>query len=268
MDREIRVTSKDNAAVKHYRQLCERKRTRKQEKLFVAEGLRIVRDALQYSGCVETVFVTDTAWEKYSTDLTSCGACIMHVTDEVGNSMAETEHTQGVFAICRLPELRLTEDTIQPNGRYLVLCDLQDPGNMGTILRTADALGIDAVLLCRSCEPYSPKVVRATMGALFRIPIYEEADEQTIAGMLHSKGIRSLAAVLDDTAVSVTECGLGMGCAVWIGNEGNGLPDAAVRLCDQNIIIPMQGEAESLNAAMAAGILMWEMMKTGEEKHG
>lgn len=263
MDRKLRITSKDNAAIKHYRQLCERKKIRKQEKLFVAEGLRIVRDALQYPGRVGTVFVTDTAWEKYDTDLTNIGAHIIHITDEVGDSMAETEHTQGVFAICCLPELHLTENVIRQDGRYLVLCDLQDPGNMGTILRTADALGIDAVLLCRSCEPYSPKVVRATMGALFRILVYEEPDERTIAEMLRDKGIRSFAAVLDDTAVPVTECGLGTGCAIWIGNEGNGLSDEAVSVCDKHMIIPMQGQAESLNAAMAAGILMWEMMKTG-----
>ncbi len=268
MDREVRITSKENPAIRHYRQLCERKRIRKQEKLFVAEGLRIVRDALQYAGRVGTVFVTDTAWEKYGADLISRGATIIHITDEVGNSMAATEHTQGVFAVCRLPEMRLTEHVIRQNGSYLVLCDLQDPGNMGTILRTADALGIDAVLLCRSCEPYSPKVVRAAMGALLRIPVYEEADERIIAEILHDKGIRSFAAVLDDAAVSATECSLGAGCAVWIGNEGNGLSDEAVSVCDWHIMIPMQGQAESLNAAMAAGILMWEMMKTGGRTNG
>lgn len=263
MDGEIRITSKDNAAIKHYRQLCERKRVRKREKLFVAEGLRIVCDALQYPECAGTVFITDTAWEKYGTDLRSRGAHMIRISDEVGDSMAETEHTQGIFAVCRLPEMKLADNVVRQDGRYLVLCDLQDPGNMGTILRTADALGMDAVLLCRSCEPYSPKVVRATMGALFRIPVYEESDERTIAEILHEKGIRSFAAVLDDTAVSVTECGLGKGCAVWIGNEGSGLSEEAAAVCEQHVIIPMQGQAESLNAAMAAGILMWEMMKTG-----
>ncbi|MDE5564443.1 MAG: RNA methyltransferase, partial [Oscillospiraceae bacterium] len=86
---------------------------------------------------------------------------------------------------------------------------------------------------------------------------------RTMAERLRDKGIRALAAGLEDTAVPGTECSLGTGCAVWIGNEGNGLPDEAVSVCDRHMIIPMQGQAESLNAAMAAGILMWEMMKTG-----
>ena len=183
------------------------------------------------------------------------------ISDEIGDYISETEHTQGVFAICGMPKLQPFEKTVNPKGRYLVLEHLQDTGNMGMILRTADAMGINAIISCQSCEIYNPKTVRATMGAIFRIPVYEETEIRKIAEIFHQKQICSYAAVLHENAVSLSEIELGKSCAVWIGNEGNGLSVEAVEACDKCVIIPMQGRTESLNAAMAAGILMWEMVK-------
>lgn len=253
------ITSRNNAAIAHYRKLCENKRYRRTCKLFPAEGLRLVREAVQADNC-GTVLLTESAWEKFAEEFPDA----MCISDELGRYIADTEHPQGVFCICRMPELSFAETPLRTDGRYLVTCDLQDPGNMGMILRTADALGVDAVLSCRSCEVYSPKVVRATMGAIFRQPVYELLDVQELADALQGAGIRSFAAVLHKDALPVNGCGLGRGCAVWIGNEGNGLPAEAVSVCEKKIIIPMRGNAESLNAAMAAGILMWEMTKVGE----
>lgn len=132
---------------------------------------------------------------------------------------------------------------------------------MGMILRTADALGVDAVLSCGSCELYSPKVVRATMGSIFRVPVYEMTDAAALLEELRCHGICSYAAVPDHSAVPLMECDFSGSCAFWIGNEGNGLPADVIGACDASITIPMQGGPESLNAAMAAGICMWEMMK-------
>ncbi len=264
MRENIVITAKDNPALKHYRRLRDQKKARRTEGLFVAEGLRIALDALAYTGCVQQLFVTDAAWEKHGDALRAAmqeTGRILRISDGMGAQLADTEHTQGVFAICRCPERGAAEERISPDGRYLVLCNLQDPGNMGMILRTADALGIDAVLSCGSCEVFSPKVVRATMGSVLRVPVYEMQDAAVLQEMLRCRGIRSFAAVPAADAVPLTECRFGDGCAVWIGNEGNGLPEAVIAACDMAVTIPMRGGPESLNAAMAAGICMWEMMK-------
>ena len=179
--------------------------------------------------------------------------------------MAETEHTQGVFAVCRMPVQKSWDEILQEKGKYAVLHQLQDPGNAGMILRTADALGVNAVIFCGSCDVYSPKVVRATMGSLFRVPIAVITEAEEVFHALKARGIESWAAVVQGQAELAGECRFGIGsCAVWIGNEGNGLPDAVASRCEHRITIPMHGTIESLNAAMAAGILMWEMTKKAE----
>ena len=253
---EAMITSKDNPVVRHYRKLCENKRWRRSSRQFPAEGLRLVRESVQ-AGMCETVLLTAQAAEKYAGEFP--GALVL--SDELGRRMADTEHPQGVFAVCRMPDTALTPQRLDPQGRYLVLYELQDPGNMGMIQRTADALGIDGVIVCRSCDIYSPKTVRATMGAVFRLPVWEAQDAAGLAGMLQAAGVRSFAAVLHRDARLLTDGLLGKGCAVWIGNEGSGLAGEAVEVCQEKVMIPMTGHAESLNAAMAAGILMWEMMK-------
>lgn len=262
-----RITAKDNPAIKHYKRLREQKKARRSEGLFVAEGLRIVMDALQQTASVQQLFLTDTAFEKHGEDLLSRfpeTGRILRISDAVGSVLADTEHTQGVFAICTAPHRPPVENVLSDEGRYLVLCNLQDPGNMGMILRTADALGVDAVLSCGSCELLSPKVVRATMGSVFRVPFFETESFDALLVILRSHGIRSYAAVPAADAMRLTDCAFTGGCAVWIGNEGNGLPKDVITACDTPLTIPMCGGPESLNAAMAAGILMWEMMKGRE----
>ena len=257
---ETRITAKDNPAVRHYRRLRDSKHARREEGLFVAEGLRVVRDALQYPGLVKQLFVTDPAWKRYAEQLQGVPVC--HIADAVGAYMSDTVHTQGVFSICCIPAQSSPSSLLHPDGRYLVLCDLQDPGNLGMILRTADALGMDAVFSAGSCELYSPKVVRAAMGALLRVRVCE-TPALPLAALLRQRGIRSYAAVPSGNALSLREHPLGRGCAVWIGNEAGGLPEELIAACDHPLTIPMAGDAESLNAAMAAGILMWEMCREG-----
>ncbi|MBR0484703.1 MAG: RNA methyltransferase [Oscillospiraceae bacterium] len=262
MQKITEITSRDNPAVRHYIRLRDKKKTRYEENLFVAEGLRIVTDALQYPCLVQQIFLTESAWEKYAEDIQNAmqetGHCF-RIPDAVGKMMTDTEHTQGVFAVCRMPEQTLQ---ISRKKKYLVLYQLQDPGNMGMILRTGDALGVDGVLLSQCCDLYSPKVIRATMGSVFRVPVLELPDAKELFDLLETNQIQSYASVPSAQAVPLTECRLSEGCAVWIGNEGNGLPDDVMQNCHYKITIPMKGGAESLNAAMAAGILMWEMMKS------
>jgi TrmH family RNA methyltransferase len=262
MQENLRITARDNPSVKHYRRLRDQKKARRTEKLFVAEGLRIVTDALHYPCLVRQLFVTDSAWEKHGELLKPQEFCtLLHISDAVGETMTDTGSTQGIFAVCSMPERPALENVLTGEGRYLVLCQLQDPGNMGMILRTADALGMDGVVGCGSCELYSPKTIRATMGSVFRVPYYEAEDAMALLGLLKQKGIASYAAVPDSSATALSVCAFGDGCAVWIGNEGNGLPTDVIEGCRSAVTIPMKGGPESLNAAMAAGIIMWEMMK-------
>jgi len=267
IQKEITITGKDNPVVRHYRKLRDQKKIRQDEKLFVIEGLRIVRDALQYPYLVKQVFVTETAWVRHAGIMDFAlrePVQMIHITDNIGELMTDTEHTQGVFAVCRVPEPKSVPELLSPDGKYLVLCQIQDPGNLGMILRTCDALGVDAVFTTGCCERYSPKVIRATMGSVFRVPVADMPNALNLLTTLRECGIRSYAAVLSDKAKSLKECRPGCGCAVWIGNEGNGLPESISNNCEYHVRIPMQGGAESLNAAMAAGILTWEMMNCQE----
>lgn len=260
MEQQTVITSKDNSLIRRYRRICEDKRFRNMEHVFAAEGLRLVCEALQEGHCA-SLYVTEAAWEKHAGELRDGLTKPVFISEQIARHLSETEHPQGVFALCYSTKKPLRRDTLRRDGRYLVLYELQDPGNMGMILRTADAFGIDAVLTYQCCDIYSPKVVRATMGAIFRMPVIEAPPAMPLHLNLEEKNIRSYAAVLHPDAKPVTERRPGKGCAVWIGNEGNGLPPDAAAVCEEKIIIPMQGNAESLNAAMAAGILMWEMVR-------
>ena len=164
---------------------------------------------------------------------------------------------QGILFSCERPVAGL--DTLQ-GDRFMVLEGLQDPGNLGTIIRTADAFALDGIILCEGCvDPTSPKVVRATMGAAFRLPIAAATMEET-AEFFKQKQIPLYATALSDKSVPLTTVDLTR-AAVLIGNEGRGISKQAASLSDRLIIIPMEGRAESLNASVAASIIMYEMSR-------
>lgn len=259
----IAITAKDNPTIRQYRKLARSRKERTQTGRFVLEGYRLVSDAVTYARKLTHLLVTAEAWERWQEDFRSMAADLREtklllISNELAMELAETEHPQGVFAICEMPPETVS---IESDGTYVVLHQLQDPGNMGMLLRTAAAMGISGVICCQTCDLYSPKVVRATMGALFHVNVMQERSSEAVLETLHAARIVSCAAVVQPDAEPVGRCGLGSGCAVWIGNEGNGLPKEVVQQCDRRITIPMQGHMESLNAAMAAGIMMWEMTR-------
>lgn len=256
------ITSKDNPVIKLYQKLSSSKKERLQYGLFVLEGLRIVEDALREDSHIEHLLLTKQAHERFGEQLSrlrSDRVKAIVISNELGQRIASTDTTQGVFAVCHIPQEKHL--VIRPGGRYIVLFGLQDPGNVGMIIRTADALGLDGAILSGSCELYSPKVVRSTMGSVFRVETLIENDPDRLFELLSEGGARTSAAVIDRDALPVTECSFEGTEAVFIGNEGNGLPPEISRRCDRRITIPMSGTINSLNAAMAAGILMWELKK-------
>lgn len=256
------ITSRENPEVKRYVQLAGSRKERRQSGLFVTEGFKLTSEAFA-AGCGPVaLFVTGEAWDRYEQleKFAPQFELFCRVSQPVADKLAQSASPQGVFGIFRMLDNRIQTVKIGKDGRYILLFSMQDPGNIGTILRTAAAFGLDGVFLSSDCpDLYSLKVLRATMGGVFKIPLEISDDLTDVVHRLQEAGVRVYAAALDRKAVSLRRMGLGAGCAVVIGNEGNGLPARLIEKCDQTVMIPMRPDSESLNAAMAAGIFLWEM---------
>lgn len=259
-----RWTSKENATLKHYRKLSSSAKARRTEHLYTLEGLRLVADGLESGADVRRLIWTETGLQRWQAQVGDVPAEIPGalIPDDLGKTLADTTQPQGVFAICGMPDpLPLAQ--FFGGGAYILLVDLQDPGNVGTILRTAEALGFSGAVCIHTADVWSPKVTRSTMGAVFRLPL-RIAEDDVLAELAYCKtyGITTYATVVDLDATPITEAQFAPSAALVVGNEGAGLADPVARACDQRVTIPMRGRAQSLNAAMAAGIGMWEMVRT------
>lgn len=258
------ISSRENKNIKLYQKLSSNKKARMENGLFVLEGLRLCIEALEENAELYCMYITTSARERYSeaVDLLikKNNEKIFIITDELGGKLADTKDTQGVFAIVAALDKSKFNCTICNSGKYIALNNLQDPGNVGTILRTADALGITGIILCNCCDIYNPKVIRSSMGSIFRLNIIEDEISAVIT-TAHNAGLTSFAAVIDEDAISLKECNFNNGALVVIGNEGNGLPLEIVNMCQKKVTIKMSTNANSLNAAMATGIIMWEMLR-------
>lgn len=260
----MKISSAANEKIKQYKKLSGDKKLRAKERLFILEGARLVSDAATEGVDIRTVFVTENACEKYSEllkpvfDLSDC--TFYSITEEISKKLSETGMPQGVFAVCGMPDTSAENisGNIKKDGRYLILDNIQDPGNMGTMLRTADACGIDGVFVCSCCDIFSPKTVRSAMGSIMRVKT-ALTDAQNAVRTLKEHGVTVYAAVIDSSAMSVRDCDFSRGGAVMIGNEGSGLTDEHAALADMAVTIKMHGRVNSLNAAAAAAILMWEL---------
>ena len=257
------ITSKDNILIKNIIKLNKSAKQRKEQKLFVAEGLRVCEDAMLSGVEITNLIITENALKKYKDKvekLIDYANSVSLVNNSIFSLLSDTKTPQGVLCVIKTLDKVSLFDKIKCNGKFLALDNLQDPTNMGTILRTAEAVGINGIILSADCcDIYSPKVVRGSMGAVFRIP-YIIVDE--ISDYLKSNPtVNSYAAVVNSNAKKVTEITFESPCVIAIGNEGNGLKNDTIESCNEKITIPMAGRAESLNAAVAASILMWEMIK-------
>lgn len=264
METLLRISARDNAAVKLYRKLARSKKERKQAGLFVLEGLRLTVDALENGAMLTHLFWTQDGYARWLAEgipVNLRGVRCALIADAIGAELSQTEHSQGVYAVCRIPEQLPLSALIHAGGTYAILYQLQDPGNAGMLLRTADAFGLDGVIYSACCDIYSPKVVRATMGSLFRVPVCCTTEIAPVLEACRQAGVETCAAVVDSDAEPVGQCAFRPGTAVLIGNEGNGLSKEVSDACDRRVTIPMHGTIESLNAAMAAGIVLWEVKR-------
>lgn len=251
------ITSMSNPQVKRVLQLNTKARARRDQGLFVAEGIKLFREAP--ARLREKVFVS-ASFEKENGDLLA-GISYETVEDRVFAHMCDTQTPQGVLTLLRMPTY--TRQDLLGKGRansplLLVLEDLQDPGNVGTILRTAEGAGVTGLILSRNCvDLFHPKTIRSTMGSVFRMPFVVEEDLLETMGWLKKEGIQTFAAHLRGNRTYNRE-DYRAGTAFVIGNEGNGLSIELSDACDRLIRIPMEGQVESLNAAVATAILIYE----------
>lgn len=228
------------------------KKYREESRLFVVEGTRAVADAAQSNALTE-ILVT----ARYAAlhDLPQTDIPVYTVEDKLLCELCDTRSPQGIAGIARYVH---HDGAPQNAGFYLFLDDLADPGNLGTILRTADAVACDGVILTAdTVELYNPKTVRATMGSLFHLPIYRVSDKERALKQLKSLGCPVIASALDG-AVDYRHAGLDQNCVIVVGNEAHGVCDLVLDLSDHRVKIPMPGRSESLNAAVAAALLLYE----------
>lgn len=244
------ITSRQNPLFQKIRKLNTSGSFRRQQGLFPGEGGKLLEEAVKWDASIEFVVKTPDAGLP---DRLSCR--VVETPRDVLDSLADTETPQGVIFACRLPDTTLPQTL--PQGRYLVLDGVQDPGNLGTVWRTADAFGASGLLLTGSCaDPFGPKAVRATMGACFRLPVWK-GERQAVAALLERSGIPLYATALREDTEDIGKVDLSR-AAVVIGSEGRGISEELLGLCKKTLKIPMEDRCESLNAAVAAAIVLWE----------
>ena len=250
--REEWITSRKNPLLVQIRRLASSRGARRSAGMFLGDGVKLLEEALKWGAPLETVVYS----EGLDGPELPPEVRTVRVPEDVMASISPMESPQGALFLCRM------WDTAPPprleGGRYLVLDGLQDPGNVGTIWRTADALEADGLLLVHGCaDPFGPKVVRATMGACFRLPVWETGPER-LAGLLERSGLALYATALREDTEDIKTADLSRS-AVVIGSEGRGVSPELLAISHRALKIPMRERCESLNAAAAAAVVLWEM---------
>lgn len=260
----LQITSSKNQIIKEVKCLYKRK-DRWKEQLFIIEGIKIIEEALLNNITLKYIFITDklqttpegsSFYEKIQYNKN-----VVHITEGIFKEISDTENPQGIIGVAKFHTSKL-EDLINKDNPALIFLDaLQDPGNLGTIIRTCDAFNLDGIILGEgSVDPYNPKVVRATMGSIFRVPLLVSNNSLETLSKLQSDNIKILSTSLE-ADLPIYDIDYRQGFAIVIGNESKGVQGEILNLSDQLIKIPMPGSAESLNAGVAASIIMYEAMK-------
>ena len=250
------ITSTANAQVKNLAQLIKKSKVRTEQGVYVVEGVKMFQEAPKDE--IVKAYISEELFEKGVLKGRLEGIPYEVLKTEVFNHVADTKTPQGILCILKQKQYTLDQLTDTECPLLLVLENLQDPGNLGTMMRTAEGAGVSGVLLSRGCvDIYNPKTIRSTMGSIYRVPFLYTDDLLGDLEKLHEKGIATYAAHLKDSCW-YDEASYKEPTAFLIGNEGNGLSDEISEKAKQYIKIPMEGQLESLNAAVAAAILMYE----------
>ena len=245
---EVRITARKNPLIQQVRRLLASKKEREAAGLFVADGTKLLQEAVRYYPGLDTVILSD----DMDVNLPQ-GVKVVRVPENVMEYISPMETPQGALFLCRLPQPK----EVVPAKGMLLLDGIQDPGNLGTILRTADALDVPVILLEGCADPYNHKTVRASMGAVFRVqPVISTWTQ--VRRECTGKNIPIAVTALSEAAQDIRKANPS-GMAVVIGSEGKGVRPEILEQADAQLIIPMNAHCESLNAAVAATIVMWQM---------
>ncbi len=251
------IESTSNGQYKRIRKLMRQSKARQGEKVFVAEGIKILREASE-RGLLQSVYVSESLWESETSIPLDDAIPVEVIRDHIFTQLSDTVHPQGVLGIVKMPEYDRDCMMQDPDAKLLCLEDVRDPGNMGTMIRTAEGAGMSGIILSSSCvDIYNPKVVRATMGSLLRVPYYICDDLPSEITKLQAEGVCFYAAHLGGSRLYYDVSYEGR-IGILIGNEAHGLSDGVADQADELIKIPMQGKLESLNAAVSAALIMYE----------
>jgi TrmH family RNA methyltransferase len=244
------ITSKANSTLQHIRKLAASRKYRYECRAFVADGAKLVEEALRWGLGVDALILRE------GVDFpVPPGVRELRVPEGLMKDISRMETPQGVIALCRMPEPEAPD--LRPGS--LILDGIQDPGNLGTILRAADAFDIPVILADGCADPYGEKTVRATMGAVFRRPPLQAATEELLA-QCRERGLPICVTALSETAEDIRSIDL-RACVTVIGSEGQGVCEAFLEAAGKQAIIPMSPRCESLNAAVAATVVMWELRR-------
>lgn len=265
------ITSMENKQVKNLSALLKKSRERKKQGVFVAEGTRMVQETPE--GLLQTVYVSQAyednpqfapLRERFRVMAPEVGYEVL--SDPVFKSVSDTQTPQGILAVVRQPSYGFKDLLCGSGTMLLVLEGIQDPGNLGTMLRTGEGAGITGVIMDKTTvDLFNPKTIRSTMGSIYRVPYYITDGLAQAVQELKEKGVMLYAAHLGGTAV-YDEFDYTKRCAFLVGNEGNGLSDGIAQLADAYVKIPMAGQVESLNAAISAALFMYEANRQRRRK--
>lgn len=251
------ITSTSNPQIKQMVALLKKSKERKEQRAFVIEGRKMFEEICTDASRVIKAYFSESYGREQYPDNSFPHVPYEIVADSVFEAMAETVTPQGVLAIVKMPEYSLDE-IISNAGTLVLLENLRDPGNLGTIIRTAEAAGVAGVILSKeSVDIYNPKVIRSTMGAVYRVPFLYADDFIQLLDKLKRQQVRLLAAHLKGNK-TFDKADYSGKVGILIGNEANGLSEETSEFADEKVIIPMAGNVESLNAAVAAALLMYE----------
>ncbi|MBE6922243.1 MAG: RNA methyltransferase [Ruminococcaceae bacterium] len=247
---EQKITSRKNPLLQQVKKLLSSRKAREEAGLFVSDGTKLLIEAVKYFDGLDTVILSESVEAQVPEHVK-----VIRVPGDVMESISPMQSPQGALFLCRLPE----RNAFVPEKGMLILDGIQDPGNLGTMLRTADALDIPVCLLEGCADPYSHKVVRSSMGAVFRTPVVQSTWEEVQAAC-RAAGVPVAVTALSPRAVDLRTADVAQ-MAVVIGSEGQGVRKEILDAADAELIIPMNPHCESLNAAVAATIVMWQMKK-------
>ncbi|WP_353092508.1 23S rRNA (guanosine(2251)-2'-O)-methyltransferase RlmB [Tissierella praeacuta] len=260
----LEITSTKNPLIKEIKSLY-RKKGRIKNNSFIIEGIKVIEEAIDNGYSIKNIIYTDQIFkikdgEDFFNKIKDLDRTI-YVPNNIFKEISDTENPQGILGVARIENNYIKEIEDKERPFLLFLDGVQDPGNMGTIIRTADAFNADGIIITNGCvDPYNPKVVRATMGSIFRVPLYYVSNGIDELKSLKGINIKIYSTSLNGS-IPIYKTNFKEGFVLTIGNESNGVSEEVFSLSDKLINIPMLGGAESLNAGVAASIIMYEVMK-------